>query len=91
MARNRQGDYVASTDPIGNETKSTQASARTTLYHSFYQAALQQRLKAETILKLLRVHSYDVDFKQKVRPGDSFEMFFDGAGDEEAGELLHLI
>ena len=89
VARNRQGDYVASTDPIGNETKSTQASARTTLYHSFYQAALQQRLKAETILKLLRVHSYDVDFKQKVRPGDSFEMFFDGAGDEEAGELLY--
>jgi murein DD-endopeptidase MepM/ murein hydrolase activator NlpD len=89
VARNRQGDYVASTDQIGNDTKSTQASARTTLYHSFYQAALQQRLKAETILKLLRVHSYDVDFKQKVRPGDSFEMFFDGAGDEEAGELLY--
>jgi murein DD-endopeptidase MepM/ murein hydrolase activator NlpD len=89
VARNRQGDYVASADPIGNDTKPTQASARTTLYHSFYQAALQQRLKAEIILKLLRVHSYDVDFKQRVKPGDSFEMFFDSAGDDEAGELLY--
>jgi murein DD-endopeptidase MepM/ murein hydrolase activator NlpD len=89
VARNRAGDYVASTEPIGNDAKSTQASTRATLYHSFYHAALQQQLKDETILKLLRVHSYDVDFKQKVRPGDSFEMFFDGGDEDEAGELLY--
>ena len=46
---------------------------------------------ADTILKLLRVHSYDVDFKQKVRSGDTFEMFFDGEGtsDDKVGELLY--
>jgi murein DD-endopeptidase MepM/ murein hydrolase activator NlpD len=89
VVRNAQGEYVASTEPIGNDAQSTQASARTTLYHSFYHAALEQRILPETIVKLLRVHSYDVDFKQKVRPGDTFEMFFDGGNDEEVGELLY--
>jgi murein DD-endopeptidase MepM/ murein hydrolase activator NlpD len=89
VARNAQGDYVASTDPIGNDAKATQASTRATLYTSFYHAALEQKIPAATILKLLRVHSYDVDFKQKVKPGDTFEMFFDSAGDDEMGELLY--
>jgi murein DD-endopeptidase MepM/ murein hydrolase activator NlpD len=88
VARNRQGDYVASAEPIGNDAKSTQASTRASLYQSFYHAALEQKIAPEIILKLLRVHSYDVDFKQKVRAGDSFEMFFDSEGDEEVGELL---
>jgi murein DD-endopeptidase MepM/ murein hydrolase activator NlpD len=89
VARNRGGDYVASTEAIGNDAKSAQASSRATLYSSFYHAALHQRVPADTIHKLLRVHSYDVDFKQRVRPGDSFEMFFDGSNDDEVGELLY--
>ena len=48
-----------------------------TLYTSFYHAALSQHLPPDTILKLLRVHSYDVDFKRKTTPGDSFEVFLD--------------
>jgi murein DD-endopeptidase MepM/ murein hydrolase activator NlpD len=89
VMRNRGGDYVASTEAIGNDVKSVQASSRATLYSSFYHAALHQRIPADTIHKLLRVHSYDVDFKQKVKPGDSFEMFFDGGNDDEVGELLY--
>lgn len=89
VARNRQGDYVASTEATPDEVKSPQASTRATLYASFYHAALQQHIPPETILKLLRVHSYDVDFKQKVKPGDTFEVFFDGGSDDEAGELLY--
>jgi murein DD-endopeptidase MepM/ murein hydrolase activator NlpD len=89
VARNRGGDYVASTEAIGNDAKSAQPSSRATLYSSFYHAALHQRVPADTIHKLLRVHSYDVDFKQRVKPGDSFEMFFDGSNDDEVGELLY--
>ena len=89
VARNRQGDYVASTEAIGNDVKTAQASTRATLYTSFYHAALEQHIAPDTILKLLRVHSYDVDFKQKVKAGDTFEMFFDGASDDEVGELLY--
>ena len=53
---------------------------------------LQQKIPAETILKLLRIHSYDVDFKKRVKAGDSFELFFDGARDDgEAGEVGELL
>jgi murein DD-endopeptidase MepM/ murein hydrolase activator NlpD len=88
--RNRDGDYLASTKAPEGEVMIT-ASNRASLYQSFYRAALDQHLPGETILKLLRVHSYDVDFKQKVRPGDTFEVFFDsdGSDGEEMGELLY--
>ena len=69
------------------------ASNRASLYQSFYRAALEQHLPPDTILKLLRVHSYDVDFKQKVRPGDTFEVFFDADGSDESRDwrtALHL-
>jgi murein DD-endopeptidase MepM/ murein hydrolase activator NlpD len=89
VARNRQGEYVASREAIGNDVKTPASQTRATLYTSFYHASLEQKIPAETILKLLRVHSYDVDFKQKVKPGDTFEMFFDGASDDEVGELLY--
>jgi murein DD-endopeptidase MepM/ murein hydrolase activator NlpD len=89
VIRNRQGEYLASTEPIGNDAKTPQSQTRATLYTSFYHAALEQHIPADTILKLLRVHSYDIDFKQKVKAGDSFEMFFDGGNDEEVGELLY--
>jgi murein DD-endopeptidase MepM/ murein hydrolase activator NlpD len=50
------------------------------------------------IKRLLRIHSYDVDFKRKVQPGDKFEVFFNlgesngqDRDDEnlEPGELLY--
>jgi murein DD-endopeptidase MepM/ murein hydrolase activator NlpD len=89
-ARNRDGDYLASTKTPDGEVVIT-ASNRASLYQSFYQAALDQKLPSDTILKLLRVHSYDVDFKQKARSGDTFEVFFDadGSSGDEAGELLY--
>jgi murein DD-endopeptidase MepM/ murein hydrolase activator NlpD len=87
VQRNRQGDFVATTD--GGELKSPQAATRATLYQSFYNTAQAQHIPADTILKILRVHSYDVDFKQKVKPGDTFEAFFDSGNDDDAGELLY--
>jgi len=89
-ARNRQAVFVASAEPIGDDAaKLQQASARATLYTSFYHAALEQKIPDETILKLLRVHSYDVDFKQKTKSGDSFDLFFDSGNEGELGELLY--
>jgi murein DD-endopeptidase MepM/ murein hydrolase activator NlpD len=67
---------------------------RATLYTSIYSAALAQDLNPDIINKLLRILTYDVDYKQRVRPGDSFELFFDvkqdDAGGEKAGELLYV-
>ena len=85
--RNRQGDFVATAD--GDDNKTQAASTRATLYTSFYHAALEQHIPQATIDKLLRVNSYDVDFKQRVKPGDQFEVFFDSSSDDEIGELLY--
>jgi murein DD-endopeptidase MepM/ murein hydrolase activator NlpD len=101
VARNKSGDFVASDQSVSlteaDEISKLQGPKATTLYTSFYHAALSQHLPADTILKLLRVHSYDVDFKQRVKPGDSFEVFLEspeGEGDreaagEDAGEVLY--
>ena len=67
---------------------------RATLYSSIYSAALAQDLDPEITLNILRTFSYDVDYKEKVRPGDGFELFFDVKqdedGTEEPGELLYV-
>ena len=91
VARNKHGDLVANTEAEPADTSAkNQQPARATLYTSFYEAALKQNIPADTILKLLRVHSYDVDFKQKVRSGDTFEVFFDGdSTDRDTGEVLY--
>jgi murein DD-endopeptidase MepM/ murein hydrolase activator NlpD len=87
VTRNRNGDFVASTE--GDDSKTQTTATRATLYTSFYHAALEQHIPEATIETLLRVHSYDVDFKQKVKPGDQFEAFFDSSSDDEVGELLY--
>jgi murein DD-endopeptidase MepM/ murein hydrolase activator NlpD len=96
VSKDQHGDFVASNKPIeallAEENKSSQPQ-RATLYTSFYHALASQQLPAETITNLLRVHSYDVDFKQRVRPGDSFEVFIDSSEGQDAGdtagEVLH--
>jgi murein DD-endopeptidase MepM/ murein hydrolase activator NlpD len=69
-------------------------SDRATLYSSIYSSALAQDLEPDVITTLLRVLSYDVDYKQRVRPGDGFELFFDvrhaDDGSETPGELLYV-
>jgi murein DD-endopeptidase MepM/ murein hydrolase activator NlpD len=93
VMRNSHGDYVV-TNKAGDVAgaKSPQQQ-RATLYTSFYHAALSQHIPADTILKLLRVHSYDVDFKRKAAPGDTFDVFFDvpdTSEDHDAlGEVLY--
>lgn len=98
VARNEAGEFVASDDPITLEdAKNLRRSARpqrATLYTSFYQSALNQGVVHEETLKLLRIHSYDVDFKRLTQPGDAFEIFFDmekdDAGqDRSFGEVLY--
>jgi len=90
-SRDRNGDFIASTEAAPDEAKLQQASTRATLYQAFYHEALEQHIPAATILKLLRVNSYDVDFKQKVHPGDTFEVFFDGDDGNDDGDLGELL
>ncbi len=97
IVRNDAGDYVASNDPItlknARKLRRLDRPQRATLYTSFYHSALGQGVPQEKVMKLLRVHSYDVDFKRPVHPGDSFEVFFDleegeTLQDKKLGEVL---
>lgn len=96
VARDGSGEYVASDEPIEitAETRGNRFPKRASLYASFYDAALNKDLPADMITNVLRIHSYDVDFKRRVRAGDTFEVFFDlnkeAEGREaEPGELLY--
>ncbi len=95
--RTEDGEYRLSDSPIqiaGTVEDEESNSDRATLYNSIYSASLTQDLEPDVITTLLRVLSYDVDYKQKVRPGDGFEMFFDvkhaDDGAETPGELLYV-
>lgn len=96
--RNDGGQYVASKNPldlaVAGPTRPSTKFQRSTIYSSLYHAALAQNIPQEKIVSLLRIHSYHVDFKRRVQPGDSFEAFYDlpegsVAEDESPGELLY--
>lgn len=96
--RDAAGEFVATSTPydvkvaraaLGENDK----ALSTSLYASIYLAALQQGVPAETISQILSIHAHDTDFRQRVRHGDSIDLFFDvkeDAGTENTpGELLY--
>jgi murein DD-endopeptidase MepM/ murein hydrolase activator NlpD len=94
LARASEGGYVLSDKPVKGEADSEENTGdRATVYLSTYRAAKAQGLSDAFITKFLKIHSYDVDFKQRVKAGDSFELFYDLAqeegGAEKPGELLY--
>lgn len=76
-------EYVASEKPVELTAKGPKKSVsrRSNVYLSLYHAALAQNIPHDKILKILRVHSYSVDFKRRVQSGDTFEAFFDDEQD----------
>ncbi|MBX2804980.1 MAG: peptidoglycan DD-metalloendopeptidase family protein [Hyphomicrobiales bacterium] len=90
------GEYRLSDNHVRVTKTATQVKtvSRATLYDSIYGAALKEELVSQLMKDFLRVFSYDVDYKQKVRPGDGFELFFDveqmDDGTEKPGELLYV-
>jgi murein DD-endopeptidase MepM/ murein hydrolase activator NlpD len=63
------------------------------LYASFYSLAAKQGVPDNLILQILRIHAPSTDFRQRVRAGDSVELFFDVKGEDrgidgEIGDLL---
>jgi murein DD-endopeptidase MepM/ murein hydrolase activator NlpD len=94
LARSSEGGYVLSDKPVQLESDSEENSGeRASVYLSTYRAAKAQGLPDDFITKFLKVHSYDVDFKQRVKAGDGFELFYeivqDEGGPERPGELLY--
>ena len=87
VVRDETGRFVLRDHPVLRllgHSDGTMPTQRTTLYKSIYQAGLSQKLPPDTINQILRIHLYDTDYKRRVSPGDSIELFFDRE-DERAG------
>jgi murein DD-endopeptidase MepM/ murein hydrolase activator NlpD len=98
VTRNAAGEFVGTAQSmIGQElsqsSSDSEGSASSSLYASVYHAGLVQSLAPETIQQVLRVHAFDTDFRRRVRPGDTVELFFDmkeeQSTDGPPGELLY--
>ena len=98
VSRNASGEFFASSQPlIGEELQQTagdgEGSISSTLYSSLYHAGQMQNLDTETITQILRVNAFDTDFRRRVRPGDTMELFFDMKDEQSTdgppGELLY--
>jgi murein DD-endopeptidase MepM/ murein hydrolase activator NlpD len=48
------------------------------LYESVYETALRNQVPRSVIDEIVRIYSYDVDFQRRARPGDSFEVLYNG-------------
>jgi hypothetical protein len=63
------------------------------LYASIYHLAAKHGVPDDLILQVLRTHAPLTDFRQRVRPGDGIELFFDLKGEDRGvdGELGSLL
>ncbi|MGD9785304.1 MAG: M23 family metallopeptidase [Hyphomicrobiaceae bacterium] len=99
VTRGASGEFEASREPIGAEAAmrallgDSDTVRKSNLYSSLYYAGLQQTLSADLIMKMLRIHAYDTDYRRRLRVGDQMELFFDvreeSAGELQLGELLY--
>ena len=84
---------LRSDEELQNAASDGDKPQTSTLYASFYHAGLMQNIAPETILQILRVHAFDTDFRRRVRPGDTVEMFFDMKDEQSTdgppGEMLY--
>jgi len=99
VTRNAAGEFVASSSPFFDQDIINAAlgfndkASSSSVYASVYYAGLNEKLSAETIMKIMKVHAYETDFRRKLRPGDALELFFDmktdAKPDGNPGELLY--
>lgn len=98
VSRSAAGEFVGSSKPPFDEELQHAANGdddpqSATLYAAVYNAALMQNIPQATIQKILSVNAFDTDFRRRVRPGDTLEMFFDMKDDQSPdgppGELLY--
>ncbi len=99
VMRNAAGEFVASKSPsieqeiakaaLGDNDRASSSS----VYASLYYAGLLQHIPADTIMKIMKIHASETDFRRHLRPGDAVELFFDMKDDPGAetppGELLY--
>ena len=98
VKRSDDGAFVADAkfDPrilMTSQTFQSADASDASLYASIYYAALMQNLPPDEIMKILRIHAYETDFRRRVRDGDQLELFYElkqqSDGSHKPGELLY--
>jgi murein DD-endopeptidase MepM/ murein hydrolase activator NlpD len=97
IVRNGAAEITASATPVdaptAGETVEGREAQLASLYASFYATALAQSVPPDTIGQMLRIHAHETDFRRRVQPSDSMEMFFDARDDSgpdtPPGDLLY--
>ncbi len=76
--------------PEDEDETIAEASGVPSLYYSLYQTALDNQISRNLIKQLVDIYSFDVDFNQRVKHGDGFEVLFssDDENDSKAGQEI---
>jgi len=74
ISREATGSYVANDNVM--QLVAHQHRAGATIDSSLYLAAMQAGIPADVVVEMIHMFSYKVDFQRDLRPGDSFEVFY---------------
>ncbi len=83
VARTDTGSFISAeapttflADAFAEADRLGYAGPTPSVYDSLYQTAIEQDVPEELIANLVRIFSFDVDFKSRVTPGDALEVFY---------------
>ena len=79
--RSRSGDFSPREIVREFDVRSLRVSGN--IDDSLYAALDKAGVPANTLIEMIRVFSWDVDFQRDIQPGDRFEVFFDQYVDED--------
>jgi murein DD-endopeptidase MepM/ murein hydrolase activator NlpD len=98
VTRSNAGEFVASATPVDDDAAGRvnigdkDDAQPSSLYASIYHANQVQSVPVDTIMRILRIHAYETDYRRRLRSGDACEFFFDlkdeGGTEGPPGELL---
>jgi murein DD-endopeptidase MepM/ murein hydrolase activator NlpD len=99
VMRSAAGEFVASKSPSIEEEIANAAlgdsdrASSSSIYASVFYAGLLQHVPSDEIMKVIKIHASETDFRRRLRPGDAVEFFFDmkdeTGPDGPPGELLY--
>lgn len=101
LAKSDQGSFQLADEPsegfraLSDEAETIanlRAGPRLNVYTSLYQTALKNGIPPKMADELIRILSFDVDFKAKIKPGDSLQVFHSipQDGNMEEAEILFV-
>ncbi len=77
--------YIA--EEVMREFETRPIHAGATIDLSLFDAANRAGIPAKTVIELIRIFSFDVDFQREIQPGDRFEVFFDRYFDSDGNPV----